>query len=101
MTYKLLIGNNFILGNPKKVKFNDSQIFSMDEDNQDPYINGELFDIGGTKIMDIVKNNIIFCSQELSQKYKERDHILIVNKDGEILNNNHNVKENSSNRCSS
>jgi hypothetical protein len=51
--------------------------------------------------MDIVKNNIIFCSQELSQKYKERGHILIVNKDGEILNNNHNVKENSSNRCSS
>ncbi len=38
MTYKLLIGNNFILGNPKKVKFNDSQIFSMDEDNQGPYI---------------------------------------------------------------
>ena len=65
MTYKLLIGNNFILGNPKKVNFKDSQIFSMNEDKQGPYINTELFDINGAKIIEIIKNNVIFCNREL------------------------------------
>jgi hypothetical protein len=85
VTYKLLIGNNFILGNPKKVNFNNSQIFSMNEDNQGPYLNTELFDIKGTKIIEIIKNNLIFCNRELNQKIVKRDHILIVDKNGEII----------------
>jgi hypothetical protein len=85
MTYKLLIGNNFILGNPKKVNFKDFQIFSMNEDKQGPYINTELFDIKGAKIIEILKNNIIFCNRELNQKFMKRDHILIVDKNGEII----------------
>ena len=85
MTYKLLIGNNFILGNPKNVNFKDSQIFSMNEDKQGPYINTELFDINGTKIIEIIKNNVIFCNRELNQKFMKRDHILIVDKNGEII----------------
>jgi hypothetical protein len=85
MTYKLLIGNNFILDNPKKVNFKDSQIFSMNEDKQGPYINTELFDINGAKIIEIIKNNVIFCNRELNQKFKKRDHILIVDKNGEII----------------
>lgn len=85
MTYKLLIGNNFIQGNPKKVNFKDSQIFSMNEDKQGPYINTELFDINGAKIIEIIKNNVIFCNRELNQKFMKRDHILIVDKNGEII----------------
>jgi hypothetical protein len=85
MTYKLLIGNNFILGNPRKVNFKDSQIFSLNEDNQGPYINTELFDIKGTKIIEIIKNNMIFCNIKLNQKFIKRDHILIVDKNGEII----------------
>ena len=85
MTYKLLIGNNFILGNPKKVNFKDSQIFSMNEDKQGPYINTELFDINGAKIIEIIKNNVIFCNREFNQKFMKRDHILIVDKNGEII----------------
>ncbi len=85
MTYKLLIGNNFILGNPKKVNFTNSQIFSMNEDNQGPYLNTELFDIKGTKIIEIIKNNLIFCNRELNQKIVKIDHILIVDKNGEII----------------
>ena len=84
-TYKLLIGNNFILGNPRKVNFKDSQIFSLNEDNQGPYINTELFDIKGAKIIEILKNNMMFCNIKLNQKFMKRDHILIVDKNGEII----------------
>ena len=84
-TYKLLIGNNFILANPRKVNFKDSQIFSLNEDNQGPYINTELFDIKGAKIIEILKNNMMFCNIKLNQKFMKRDHILIVDKNGEII----------------
>lgn len=85
MTYQLLIGNNFILENPKKVNFKDSQIFSLNEDNEGPYVNTELFDITGSKIIEIIKNNVLFCSRELKTKFMKRDHILILDKNGEII----------------
>ena len=85
MAYQLLIGNNFILENPKKVNFNDSQIFSLNEDNEGPYVNTELFDITGSKIIEIIKNNVIFCNRELKTKFMKRDHILILDKNGEII----------------
>ena len=85
MAYQLLIGNNFILGNPKKVNFKNFQIFSLNEDNEGPYINTELFDITGSKIIEIIKNNVIFCNRELKTKFMKRDHILILDKNGEIL----------------
>ena len=85
MTYQLLIGNNFILENPKKVNFKDSQIFSLNEDNEGPYVNTELFDITGSKIIEIFKNNVIFCNRELKTKFMKRDHILILDKNGEII----------------
>ena len=85
MAYQLLIGNNFILDNPKKVNFKNFQIFSLNEDNEGPYINTELFDITGSKIIEIIKNNVIFCNKELKTKFMKRDHILILDKNGEIL----------------
>ena len=85
MAYQLLIGNNFILDNPKKVNFKNFQIFSLNEDNEGPYVNTELFDITGSKIIEIIKNNLIFCNRELNQKIVKRDHILIVDKNGEII----------------
>ena len=85
MAYQLLIGNNFILDNPKKVNFKNFQIFSLNEDNEGPYINTELFDMTGSKIIEIIKNNVIFCNRELKTKFMKRDHILILDKNGEIL----------------
>src|ERR671919_13136 len=85
MAYQLLIGNNFILENPKKVNFKDSQIFSLNEDNEGPYVNTELFDITGSKIIEIIKNNVIFCNKELKTKFMKRDHILILDRNGEII----------------
>ena len=85
MGYKLLIGNNFIFGNPKNVYYKNSQLFGIDEDKDGPYIDTELFDITGSKIVDIKKNNLLLCSKQLDKKVLRRDHILIIDKDGEII----------------
>jgi hypothetical protein len=84
MGYKLLIGNNFIFGNPKNVYYKNSQLFGIDEDKDGPYIDTELFDITGSKIVDIKKNNLSLCSKQLDKKVLRRDHILIIDKYGEI-----------------
>ena len=85
MDYKLLIGNNFIFGNPKNVYYKNSQLFGIDEDKDGPYIDTELFDITGSKIVDIKKNNLLLCSNKLDKKVLRRDHILIIDKNGEII----------------
>jgi hypothetical protein len=85
MEYKLLIGNNFIFGNPKNVYYKNSLLFGIDEDKDGPYIDTELFDITGSKIVDIKKNNLLFCSNKLDKKVLRRDHILIIDKNGEII----------------
>jgi hypothetical protein len=85
MEYKLLIGNNFIFGNPKNVYYKNSQLFGIDEDKDGPYIDTELFDITGSKIVDIKKNNLLLCSNKLDKKVLGRDHLLIIDKNGEII----------------
>jgi hypothetical protein len=85
MDYKLLIGNNFIFSNPKNVYYKNSLLFGIDEDKDGPYIDTELFDITGSKIVDIKKNNLLFCSNKLDKKVLRRDHILIIDKNGEII----------------
>jgi len=85
MEYKLLIGNNFIFGNPKTIYYNNSHLFSLDEDIDGPYIDTELFDITGNKIVKIKKNNLLLCTTELDKKVLKRDHILIIDKNGEII----------------
>lgn len=85
MEYKLLIGNNFIFGNPQNIYYNNSHLFSLDEDIDGPYIDTELFDITGNKIVEIKKNNLLLCNTELDKKVLKRDHILIIDKNGEII----------------
>ena len=85
MTFKLIIGNNFIIDSPKKVKFKQNEIFSLNEDNSGPYINTEVFDNNSKKLIEIVKNKVIFCDKKLNTKVNERDHILIIEQNGEII----------------
>jgi hypothetical protein len=85
MTFKLMIGNNFILDSPKNVKFKDCEIFSLDIDNSGPFITTEIFNLEGIKIIQIDKNKIIFCDKDLITRFKKRDHILIVEQNGEII----------------
>ena len=85
MGYKLLIGNNFVYGKPKKIYYNDSHIFSIDEDIDGPYIDIELLDTTGKKIIEIKKNNLLLCNFEFDKKVVKREHILILDKNGEII----------------
>jgi hypothetical protein len=85
MGYKLLIGNNFIFGNPKKIYYKDFHIFTIDEDLDGPYIDTALFDFEGRKIIEIKKNNLLMCTTEFDKKTLKRDHILILDKNGEII----------------
>ena len=85
MEYKLLIGNNFVFGKPKKIYYKDSHIFSIDEDMDGPYIDIELLDTTGKKIIEIKKNNLLLCNPEFNKKVVKRDHILILDKNGEII----------------
>ena len=85
MEYKLLIGNNFVFGKPKKIYYNDSHIFSIDEDIDGPYIDIELLDTTGKKIIQIKKNNLLLCNFEFDKKVVKRNHILILDKNGEIV----------------
>ena len=85
MAYKLLIGNNFIFGNPKNIYYKDSHLFGIDEDMDGPYINTELFDLKGSKIVEIKKNYVLLCNTKLDKKVLKRDHILIIDKNGEII----------------
>ena len=85
MEYKLLIGNNFIFGNPKNVYYKDFPIFTIDEDIDGPYIDTELFDTECRKIIEIKKNDLLLCNTEFYKKTLKRDHILILDKNGEII----------------
>ncbi len=85
MEYKLLIGNNFVFGKPKKIYYKDSHIFSIDEDIDGPYIDIELLDTTGKKIIEIKKNNLLLCNSEFDKKVVKRDHVLILDKNGEII----------------
>lgn len=85
MEYKLLIGNNFIFGNPKDVYYKNSQLFSIGVDNDGPYLNTEIFDINNNKIVEIKKNNLLLCTPKLDKKVLRRDHLLIMDKNGEII----------------
>ena len=85
MEYKLLIGNNFVFGKPKKIYYKDSHIFSIDEDIDGPYIDTELLDTTGNKIIEIKKNNLLLCNFEFDKKVVKRDYILILDKNGEII----------------
>lgn len=85
MKYKLLIGNNFIFGNPKNVYYKNSQLFGIDVDKDGPYINTKVFEINGNKIVEIKKNNLLLCNSKLNKKVLRRDHLLIMDKNGEII----------------
>ncbi|MGI0000181.1 MAG: hypothetical protein ACRD6Q_03060 [Nitrososphaeraceae archaeon] len=81
----MLIGNNFVFGKPKKIYYKDSHIFSIDEDIDGPYIDTELMDATGKKIIEIKKNNLLLCNPEFDKKVIKREHILIIDKNGEII----------------
>ena len=85
MSYKLIIGNNFILNSPKKIFLMDKEIFSIGEDNNGVYVYSEIVDKNGKNILSIKKNKLVFCIEDFKIKKDKRDHILVLNGEGEIV----------------
>jgi len=85
MSYKLIIGNNFVLNSPKRIFLMDKEIFSIGEDNNGVYIDSEIVDKNGKNILSIKKNKLVFCIEDFKIKKDKRDHILVLNSQGEIV----------------
>ncbi|MFB5600146.1 MAG: hypothetical protein ACE5SW_07980 [Nitrososphaeraceae archaeon] len=85
MVYKLIIGNNFINNNPKAVYLFDRKIFSIERENDIPYISCKIIDDMNNIILEVEKNNILFNKNIMDIKKYRRDHILVLNKNGEIV----------------
>ncbi len=87
MTYTLLMGNNFISNSPKKIKFYDKLLFSLNEKNEDnpPRISANINNDANKKIIEINENKCNYCDDTLIKKRDNEDHILITEETGEIM----------------
>ena len=87
MPFTLLMGNNFISNSPKAVKFNDKILFELDQpsDSGFPLISIRIVDKFGNQIVIVENNRLKECSTELIKKKSDEEHILIVDKSGEII----------------
>lgn len=85
MSYKLIIGNNFVLNSPKRIFLMDKEMFSIGEDNNGVYVDSEIVDKNGKNILSIKKNKLVFCIEDFKIKKDKRDHILVLNSQGEIV----------------
>ena len=87
MSYTLLMGNNFISNSPKKVMFYDTLLFELNESNNDslPLISTNIYNNDHTKIIEISESICKYCDIALIKKRDEKDHILIMEENGEIM----------------
>jgi hypothetical protein len=87
MTYTLLMGNNFISNSPKKIKFYDKLLFSLNEKNENniPQISVNIINSANKSIIEINENNCKYCDNSLIKKKDDADHILITEETGEIM----------------
>ena len=86
MSYTLIFGNNFIDDSPKSITYNNKTLLFLDEDSSGPYITTQIFDSTGDNLIIKVEGNICsYYNQELVEKHNDRNHLLIINKEGEIM----------------
>lgn len=87
MSYTLLIGNNFISNNPKAILYRNKVLFTVEqkEDSDFPSISLTLVDKNGEKIVEVKDNVCNYYSPELTNKKSDLNHILITDKQGEIV----------------
>lgn len=85
MPYTLLIGNNFIRNSPKIIKKDVNKLFEVNEDKSGPYINAVIQDIHSKTRVKIEKNVCTFNSDDMKLKKNDRMHVLILDKNGEIV----------------
>ncbi|HZE78247.1 MAG TPA: hypothetical protein VE089_06840 [Nitrososphaeraceae archaeon] len=86
MAYTLIFGNNFIDDSPKSITYNNETLLFLDEDSSGPFITTQIFNSTGENLIIKVERNICsYCSQELVEKHNDRSHLLLTNKQGEII----------------
>ena len=87
MTFTLLIGNNFISNSPKSVRYDDKILFRLDQDpsSKSPNISVNVYDQSNNQIIKVEKNVLKECSSELTKKKSDPQHVLVVDKSGEIV----------------
>ncbi len=87
MPYTLLMGNNFILNSPKKIMFNDILLFELigKNNNDPPLISANIYNNIHIKIIEIRESICKYCDNALIKKRDEKDHILIMEGNGEIV----------------
>ncbi|MDQ4073233.1 MAG: hypothetical protein M3162_02890 [Thermoproteota archaeon] len=89
MPYTLLIGNNFITNSPKQVQFKEKILFTIDEVNEEntakPAISSRINGKDSETLIEVNQNKCMYCDQKLTVKKNEKDHVLITEKNGEII----------------
>jgi hypothetical protein len=86
VAYTLIFGNNFIDDSPKSITYNNKTLLFLDEDSSGPFITTQIFDSTGDNLIIKVEGNICsYYNQELVEKHNDRSHLLIINKEGEIM----------------
>jgi hypothetical protein len=87
MTFTLLIGNNFISNSPRSIRYNEKSLFKLEQisDSQNPFISVNIVDPDNKLVIEVVENVCKYCSPDLKIKKSDLDHILIVDKAGEIV----------------
>ena len=87
MTFTLLIGNNFIANSPRSIRYNEKSLFKLEQisDSQNPFVSVNIVDPDNKLVIEVVENVCKYCSPDLKIKKSDLDHILIVDKAGEIV----------------
>lgn len=87
MTFTLLIGNNFISNSPRSIRYNEKSLFKLEQisDSHNPSISVNIVDLNNKKIIEVVENVCKYCSPDLIIKKSDLEHVLIVDKEGEIV----------------
>ena len=87
MTFTLLIGNNFISNSPRSIRYNEKSLFKLEQisDSQNPFVSVNIVDPDNKLVIEVVENVCKYCSPDLKIKKSDLDHVLIVDKAGEIL----------------
>jgi len=87
MTFTLLIGNNFISNSPRSIRYNEKSLFKLEQisDSQNPFVSVNIVDPDNKLVIEVVENVCKYCSPDLKIKKSDLDHVLIVDKAGEIV----------------
>ena len=87
MTFTLLIGNNFISNSPRSIRYNEKSLFKLEQisDSQNPFISVNIVDPDNKLVIEVVENVCKYCSPDLKIRKSDLDHVLIVDKAGEIV----------------